>query len=139
MTDAERVVFLLQPAGAAYLTTLIQDQAERDQLVTSALSEYPDARLAAAFVLEMLCNAARVVATAESGQTKSFTIGPIKIEKVVNLDSVDGARANAFCAQATLLRREVRRSRGLVLATPTFIRDSRLAALNDELEDWGLS
>lgn len=134
MTDAESVVFLLQPAGKAYFEQLVDNT---DELVAEALAQYPDPRLAAAFVLDMLCSAARVAATTETGQAKSYTIGPIKIERAVNTSSADTARADGFCAQATLLRREVRRSRSLLgqLASPVFIRDSRLDTGDALIED----
>jgi len=137
MTDAERVIFLLQPAGSAYLEGMTTTSAESYALIASALAEYPDPKLAAAFVLDMLCATARVAATAENGQIRSFTVGPIKIERAVNSGSIDVARADGFRAQAALLRREVRRSRSAAaqLASPTFIRDSRLGTVDDLIED----
>lgn len=112
MTDAERVRFLLQPQGVAALEAYLPSRSEREALLTQALGEYQDARLAAAYVLDVLCANLQGQATAP---VKRIKIEGIEVEREPQATS----SADRLCARATALRREVRRERrGVTLTSP---------------------
>lgn len=121
MTDMERVRFLLRPDGEAALETYADAQGfSATGLLTRALGEYGDARLAAAYVLESLCAYQRALPPeTPGGDVTSIKIGSIEIKKAAPAPSPSAVTADGFCDRAATLRREHRRAGGQIAwATP---------------------
>lgn len=115
-TETDRVLLLMQPTAKAAFAALYPARGERDQMVTDALTQYKAAALAAASLLEMLCDSYRARAAQSppvGSAAKAITVGPIKIEKFSAADDQSDAElADIFCGRAKVLRREHRRSTG---------------------------
>ena len=118
MADADRVRTLIGPDGEKAFAIMTPQPAGRDALVTAALTEYRDARLAAAYVLEQLCS--------DQQQRAGQGVQRVKIEGIdIELSGTAGSEALAatFCARAKTLRQEYRRStQSIVWATPQQVR-----------------
>ncbi|WP_412027021.1 hypothetical protein [Deinococcus yunweiensis] len=119
MTNPERVAFLMGPDAVAALDSYEPDGEARAALVTAALGEYTDPRLAAAYVLDLLCDDQRVKAAATAVAAKKIKVGAIEIEKAASSGTSAGVLADALCARARALRREYRAGTGgITFASP---------------------
>lgn len=118
MTDSERVAFLLGPDGVAAFGELL-DEDEQATTISNALTEYRDARLAAAYILELVCADQRQRAVAAAVGAKKIKVGSIEIQKAGSGETVNSVNADALCARAKVLRREYRRATsGIQFASP---------------------
>lgn len=104
--DFARVQFLVQPDAYSAWEVLMPDPAGTASLDV-ALAEYGDVRLVAAYVLERVCQDARLKATEVTAQVKRIKVGPIELEKVVKEGNDLSVKADQWCARAAALRRQV--------------------------------
>ncbi|UQN06767.1 hypothetical protein [Deinococcus sp. QL22] len=119
MTDAEQVAFHLGPDGQAAFILLTEEDADlQATMVSAALSTYRDARLAAAYLLDVLAAAQRQTASTAPTGTKRIKVAKIEIEKALGGPGLAATLAEIFTERAKLLRRESRKSQGIVFATP---------------------
>lgn len=121
--DTDRVLFLMQPTAKTAFEALYPEEATRNQMVTDSLAVEGNATLAAAALLEMLCDSyrARAAQSPTSSATKVITVGPIKIEKFAADGKSDADLADIFCGRAKVLRRAQRRTGRISLATPLHV------------------
>lgn len=70
-----------------------------------AHAEYRDARLVAAYALEVLCTKLRTQPTGQTSQIRRIKVGPIEIEKATSASESVSPAAD-LCARAAILRSE---------------------------------
>lgn len=101
-----RVQFLVQPAAWAFHETLPDEQAADLEV---ALAETGDLRLVAAYVLDVVAQAAgRAGAAASAGQVKRFRVEGEYEEEYFAGTSVEAGDAQAWATRAAQLRADVK-------------------------------
>ena len=125
-SQLERVKLLVRPDGWLAFEAAQPDETERGKLLDALFAEYSDARLVAAYALELACAYLREQAVGANHAAKKIKVGPIEIERAVSA-TPQATQADTLCNRAAGLRREANANSGFSLqfSSPLHVRGRR--------------